>query len=189
MSASRVSRTNEASTPESSGASLLAPEFVYLGHGYVVANVGALLTVVAFAQPAAEVFRALQGVMERVAVREGTVGVHVFVDGGHGPPDEQARGVLKQFLEQLDSRCAGLAMCLGGDGFVAAARRSIASLAVHGLRTRARVRIVGSNIDGASWVLEQLGRHAPPGATGMDVAKLVDRIQRDMRSEALAAPG
>jgi hypothetical protein len=73
-----------------------------------------------------------------VAAREGKATGHVFVDGGHGPPDEPSRVVLKRFLERLDARCAGVVMCLAGDGFVAAT----------------------SNVDGASWLLEQLGPHA-----------------------------
>jgi hypothetical protein len=154
-------------------------EIVHRDDDFLVGTLPGLVVVVARGQLRPTFADASYAAFQRVVARDGLAGVLLFIDRDQGPFDDLARTALKDFMQKLDASCAGVALCVDGDGFLAATKRSVTNLVVMSLRMSMRVTICASAFDGARWLLPLLGDSAPAGLGVLGVGAAVDQMRRE----------
>jgi hypothetical protein len=166
-----------------------SPEVAHVDTGIAVGTLKGLVCVIAAAPLTRKGTDTIYDAFQRVALHDGAAGILVLVDRDQGPPDDRARVALKDFMLRLDERCAGLALCLDGDGFVAATKRSVTNLVVMSLRTPLRVKVLASLVEGTRWLLPLLGDKVLPHSSPLSVAASIDQMRREHVAGLLVVAG
>jgi hypothetical protein len=162
-----------------------APEIAYVDMANIVAVQRNLILVVALGEPRRPLADAMARIFRRVAAREGSAGVLIFVDRDCPPPDEAARPIMKEIFETFDARCASVSLYIDGDGFVVAAKRSIATLVIMARKSTVRMKILSTLKESVSWLYTQLGKNAPAEVMVADVVASVEQLRSDHKAGRL----
>lgn len=85
------------------------------------------------------------------------LGVVVVIDASCAPPDEDARRVVCDVYTVLRPMVRGVAYVVEGEGFAAAAKRSVLSLITMTIKPGFPIRVSGTLEEGLPWLRKTLG--------------------------------
>jgi hypothetical protein len=165
-----------------------SPAVYYTDPGYVIATLHAMVLVIALKPPNANMGLAMVNGAKRLVEKYGSAGVFVLIDREHDPPDEAARGAMLRAISSLPTGCVGLALNLEGEGFVAAAKRSVTTLAIMTARRPVPMKVFSSGTAAASWLLSHLGENAPRGLSPEALLRACQLLRDEFRAGKIHLP-
>lgn len=116
-------------------------------------------------------------VQEEAAKLPDGMGLLIVINSDAPPTGEASRGHIKTYYPIISGYLRGIVRVIEGEGFGAAAKRSVAALIDMALRLRCPSKMSGSVDDGASWLMRQMGSAAHRQYGVQDVALAVQRLR------------
>lgn len=166
-------------------AGLGAPIFV--DETQCFARMGDVLVAVSLTEPTPAMLADLALEVKEHAARGGAAsGIFILVDKAGDPPGEAARANIRRLLVGVAGSCAGLACFVEGEGFVAATKRSAMTLVVMATRASFPVKIFGSSLEAAGWLLDRVGKTASKGLRPAQIASGAEALRARLSAGELS---
>jgi hypothetical protein len=105
------------------------------------------------------------------------MGLVIVLNPDAPPPGEAARTHIKTHYPLISGHLRGLLRVVEGEGFIAAAKRSAVTLIDVALRLRCPSKVSGNVVEGASWLMRQMGPAQERQYSAQDVALAVQRLR------------
>jgi hypothetical protein len=156
-----------------------AAELLGADPDYALATWGSLFIIVWRVYTPVEAVREVRRQANRYAAeRRGQLGFLTFVEPGAPTPSSAARAELASLLREASPFTRASAVVYEGDGFQAAAVRSV----VTGLALLARQKfphkIFGKTIDASTWMVRELRGVLDPSVTPATVVTMTEELRR-----------
>jgi uncharacterized caspase-like protein len=145
---------------------------VFTGGGHSVATLGTLVLCAAHSPPSGPEVAAILRAFDEQVEGDSKAAVYILVTSDTKPPNDASRQVMRRLFEGIGARGAGVAVCLEGTGFMAAAKRAVTTLAMMAQRVPSGVKIAATNQEAAAWLAERTGQRVPAARIAGSMDKL-----------------
>ena len=142
---------------------------------------GNVLFTYSLAAPSARYLAACSDVIERL---EPPALLLTVIDSRARAPDSASKAAIRQLVTRHESRIAGLAYVIEGEGFGAAAIRSALSLINLAARYRFPQRVTATAAEAIPWLLEQLPLALRVSNEHQRLTRLVDTVRAELQQKA-----
>jgi hypothetical protein len=92
-------------------------------------------------------------------------------------PGDEAREHIKRVYPDLSRHLRGLVLVVEGEGFAAAAKRSVAAIIYLTLRLHCPSKVVGSVTEGATWLMRETATTPAPRHDATDIVLAVQELR------------
>ena len=155
--------------------------YAYSDHEHIMCVLGNVLFTYSLAAPSARYLAACSDVIERL---EPPALLLTVIDSRARAPDSASKAAIRQLVTRHESRIAGLAYVIEGEGFGAAAIRSALSLINLAARYRFPQRVTATAGEAIPWLLEQLPLPLRVSNEPQRLARLVDTVRAELHQKA-----
>jgi hypothetical protein len=93
----------------------------------------------------------------------------IAINADAPPPGEEAREHIKRVYPEVSRHLRGLVLVVEGQGFAAAAKRSVAAIIYLTLRLHCPSKVVGSVMEGAIWLMREIATAPAPRYDATDI--------------------
>jgi hypothetical protein len=106
------------------------------------------------------------------------MGLMIVINAETRAPSDEAREYMKKMYPQLSGHVSALVRVVEGEGFVAAAKRSVITLIDLTLRLKCPTKVVGTVEEGTAWLLKQLESERSRKYDPADLVRAVRELRR-----------
>lgn len=155
-------------------------------HEHCAASLGGLLILIIKEDPRPSIFEQQRRWLRKLKEDSPDGSAFLAVLQADTPlPTEQARAIVKRVFREFSQVMKAGAMVIEGDGFVAAAFRSVLSMLVLTLRPPYPLKVFRSPSDACLWVLPHIGKSGQ--VSGVEVLGAIQRLKAEYRAGTLRA--
>lgn len=160
-----------------------SPSYAYADEEHITCVVGNVAITYSMAPPSPRLLMNWADLMDRL---EAPILVLTVIESGVRAPDSAAKAAIRQTVTRHESRIAGFAYVVEGEGFGAAAVRSAISLISLAARYRFPQTVGASAAEVVPWLIEKL----PPAKRTLNdpraIVQAVDAMRAELRQKSTA---
>ena len=163
-----------------------APQLVELikARGHITCALGCIVIVYSGRSPDAAYLDRSAGIVNAYGTKfPDGLGLMVLISANEPPPDEPTRRAIQASYAAMQQSIRAAVLVVEGEGFVAAAKRSIITVLSLTNSLSFPIKVSGTPLDGAAKLAQLLGPRLAPGIDHESVASAAAQIRRGVTSE------